>query len=108
MTDRQPTVAPFESCAGCYKGDTTTAFALQGSAEWIMVGLSKKIPALSVEEAQASVLRYCEEALNCDPGNVPTGTIVLTFRACRDCVDEDTELGDVKPGGEIPRYVQRS
>lgn len=83
-----PKVAPFESCVSCLKGDTTTAFAVKGSAEAAIAALHLK-GGLSVEDAEATVLAYAEHELGCDPGKVPGGDEhVFVFRLCRECAEQ--------------------
>ena len=56
-----PKVAPHDSCIACFKGNTTTAVAFEGSAEaHIALLWNVGIPS---DQAQATVLAHCEEDL---------------------------------------------
>jgi hypothetical protein len=75
--------APWESCVCCYRGDTDTAVAFQGEAEFAMAGLIR----LGVPKGEAgpTVQVFCEHELGCDPGMVPAGDFTYVFRLCPDC-----------------------
>jgi hypothetical protein len=36
-----PMMAPWDSCIGCFAGDTKTAFAVEGEAEWHIAALAQ-------------------------------------------------------------------
>ena len=80
-----PTVAPFESCIVCFKGDVDTAVGFQGPAEWILAGLE----ALGVPKDQCyGTLRAFleEDGWEGAPGEVPDGELLHYVRVCRECV----------------------
>jgi hypothetical protein len=81
---RPPRLAPFDACIACYRGDTTTALAFRGEAEWILAGLH--VLGLSEDEAYAALRRALEdEGWEGAPDEVPRGTLVKAFCVCKDC-----------------------
>jgi hypothetical protein len=81
---RNAKAAPFEPCIGCFRGDTDTGLVLQGSAEFIIAGLSTTAD-MSVEEASATAELAFRENYTTDPGMVPGGELSIAVRLCRDC-----------------------
>ena len=93
--------APYESCVSCLR-DTTTGFALVGEAEWIM-GALHELTGTAIEDAEDTLLVYCEHDLGCDPGMVPDGEMTVTFRFCEACAQEaGVPVGDLS--GSVPGY----
>lgn len=101
-----PTVAPFESCVACFKGDTRTSFVLEGSAEWCIVGLMK-LASLDEQTARALVHDYAENVHGCDPGMLPVGRIEFEVRLCRECASRSGATVLDMDLGRIARYVER-
>jgi hypothetical protein len=77
-----PTVAPFESCIACFRGDTPTFFWVDGDAEFHVAALLR-LAGLPPDQAEVTILAYCERELGCEPGLVPGGR--FQFRLCREC-----------------------
>jgi hypothetical protein len=69
-----PSVAPWESCIRCFKGDTGTGFWVEGEAEWCMAGLMV-FADLPERDATAVIEHYAQTELGCAPGMVPAGRI---------------------------------
>jgi hypothetical protein len=95
--------APFESCIGCSKGDTTTIVQLRGQAEWLIAGLVH-LAGISKAEAEAIVLIWAEER-GYAPGTIPPGWRDYAFRLCRDCA-HGTGAVVGKAGEAGPVYTQ--
>ena len=83
MAEPEPSVAPFESCVACFKGDTTSAVFLEGEAEFAMAALERA--GLSTELASATVLTMAEQDLGCASGMVPAGEHMWAVRLCSSC-----------------------
>jgi hypothetical protein len=98
-----PAVAPYRSCIVCFKGDTLTALALQGSAEWCIAGLMRV--GLDRESAEATFRSWAEDVLGCDPGMVPVGRVTMGVRLCRECAKRTgTNVGESAAG--MPVYAE--
>ena len=88
--------APYESCFGCFKGDTVTALGFHGEAEWIMALLGR----LGVPEAEVNAFIHmiAVEDYGCQQGFVPDRDMMVTFRMCAECA--------VKAGMEVRRLPE--
>lgn len=97
-------VAPFESCIVCFKGDTATAMAVEGEAEWILAALV----ALGIDEATAEAVfrgHLEREGWTGGPDEVPGGRVQLAFRLCSVCAEKvNFRVGPVS--GDVPRLRQ--
>lgn len=99
-------VAPYESCVGCFKGDTTTTVVVEGEAEYhiaVMHGLT----GMTIEQAAATLA----VAKGSPRGMVPTGRFTGGFRLCRACAGEHADkilvdVSAVDSGEPVPGYVQ--
>jgi hypothetical protein len=78
------TFAPFDSCIACHKGDTTTALALEGEAQFVMAGIHY-LTGVPLDQAKAFVDLYVHEEFGCDLGMVPREDIRVGVRLCRSC-----------------------
>lgn len=100
--DRNPNVAPFESCVVCYRGDTTTTYAVRGEAEFLVASLTRA--GLPEDEATGLVELVAHDHYGCDPGKVPVGDMEILVRLCPDCAA--TSGFKVGPVGHTPLYDQ--
>jgi hypothetical protein len=101
----QPLVARYESCIACFRGDTSTAFAVVGEAEWAIAGLHA-LAGIPLDQAEATILVFAQQELGCDPGMVPAGVSTFTIRLCRDCARKTgVEVGSLD-AGTIPGVRQ--
>jgi len=81
-----PKLAPFESCVACFRGDTTTGFAISGE------------PGFIVDTMRASTGVVVNRA------SVPSGQQHITIRLCRKCARlRGTRIGHLN-GDSLPRY----
>ena len=96
-----PNVAPYESCIVCFKGDTTTAVAFRGPAEWLIAGLWRL--GVPKEQAEATILQLAHDEYECDYGQVPPGEMQNVVLVCEDCASK-AELTAAPIGGEITQY----
>lgn len=98
-------VAPFEGCVCCYRGDTATGVVVVGEAKFITASLHR-LTGLQLEEA----VRLFELATGCDRGKVPDGRLAVGFRLCRQCAKWTSanivELAAFANGDEVFAYVQ--
>lgn len=102
MMAEAPVVPPFESCIHCYRGDTSTGFALRGEAEWIVAGL-RETAGLTHDQAEEAFFHWAEHGLGCEPGAVPDGEVMQLVRLCTDCAGElGTNVGEFADG--LPIY----
>lgn len=94
---RRMKVTPYQSCIGCYRGDTTTVFLIEGEAEFIIAGIHKAA-GLSLDEASATFQVIAGQEMGCDPGMVPVGRMTVGVRLCRECAAKTgttvSEIGD--------------
>jgi hypothetical protein len=60
-----PSVAPFESCVSCFRGDTRTIVFIEGEAEWHIAGLSR-LAGIPLDQADATFMHLAEHVLGCD------------------------------------------
>jgi hypothetical protein len=84
------TIAPFESCMSCYKGDTVTAVAFYGSREYVVAAL---MVGVGVEEPVA--IQLVSDHYNGLP---------FVVRLCCECA-ERTGL-TVGPDNAIPMFEE--
>jgi hypothetical protein len=104
-SDMTPKVAPYDACVGCYRGDTTTAVAAKGEAEFIVAAIHRAA-GIPIEEAQDTFLVIAEQEMGCEPGTVPKGTVTTAIRLCPDCASKTgTKIGSLH-SGELPLYSQ--
>src|SRR5205823_6520910 len=94
--------APYHSCIGCYRGDTTTKLMFVGQPEFVAAGLTK----IGIEEpvAVALVQSCAHDEYGCQRGMVPDGDMEIAVRLCRDC--PHTAGLEVRDGDEIMAYRQ--
>jgi hypothetical protein len=98
-----PTVAPYNSCVACFKGDTTTTYGTRGEAEFHIAALHA-MAGLPMEQANATFTVMAERELGCDPGKVPGGTFDIFVRLCRDCARRTgVRVGKLD---EVPLYLE--
>jgi len=93
-------VAPFESCAGCLKGNVDTALILEDEAEWIIAGLHN-VTGVTVEEAEGMFeLATAEAAAGLLSTVKPNreGMLVCPVRLCRECAAKAGMAVEVLPG----------
>jgi hypothetical protein len=88
-------IAPFESCAGCLKGDVDTALILEGEAEWIVAGLHHASGA-TVEEAESMFELAEADGLTVKPNR--GGGMAYPVRLCRECAAKAKMPVEVLPG----------
>src|SRR5262249_17901958 len=104
---RNAKIAPYKSCIGCYKGDTTTAVVSLGTSEWHIAAL-KHLTDMPLDEASRTFAQLAAE-LGCPPGNVPGGRFALTTRLCRACAEKtDTHVFEeraIKAGEPVGVYA---
>ena len=102
-------VAPYESCIACLRGDTTTIVSVQGEAEFV-IAVMHHLAGLSLEDAQRTFLVIAAREYGCDPGSVPGGRITTGFRLCRDCAAKTgahvVEVRDATSATGAPGSVQ--
>jgi hypothetical protein len=101
-----PAVPPHQSCVACFKGDTTTGFAVEGEAEWCIASLMK-VAGLDQETATATFQVFAEQDLGCDPGMVPVGRVEMGVRLCRECAwRTGAHVAVAEPGQLVTVYTQ--
>jgi hypothetical protein len=97
-------VAPFNSCIACFRGDTTTGYGTRGEAEFHIVALHR-MAGLPLEEASGTFAVIAKRELGCDPGKVPGGTFDIFVRLCPDCARRTgTRVGKLDA---MPLYFER-
>jgi hypothetical protein len=94
--------APYQSCFGCFKGDTTTGLILEGEAEWIIAALG--VIGVPEKEVHDFVYGIAEERYGCDPGHVPVADMEIAFRMCADCAGKAHI--EVRTLPEVAKYQQ--
>ena len=100
------TVASYEPCVACGRGDTSTGFAVQGDAEFVIVVVAVQAR-FSLDEATEALAVIAEREMGCDPGMVPIGELEVLVRLCRECAEQtDTTIGQLEGDGEAPLYRQ--
>ena len=100
------TVAAYESCVLCGRGDTTTGFGVQGEAEFV-IGVVSVQARISLDQATGVLAVIAERDMDCDPGTVPIGQLEVLVRICRECAQRaDTDVGQLERDGESPLYRQ--
>jgi len=97
--------APGQSCVVCDRGDTDTAIAFHGEAEFAIAALHAKL-GLSLDEAMATVRVFSEHELGCEPGMVRRGEFTYLFPVCQECADKaGLPVGQVG-SGHVPGIRQ--
>lgn len=79
MMKTTPTVAPWQSCIRCYRGDTTTGFIVEGEPEWIIAAMHE-LAGLPTEDAARVVTADTGIA-----GMVLDGRMTRVVTLCSDC-----------------------
>jgi hypothetical protein len=97
--ERLPSVAPFDSCIACFKGDVKPAITFEGSFELVVAGLL--VLGLPNDQAEAVVFHGLKrQGINADENGVPDGDLRMTFVCCSDCAAPTFPVGPVD--GLIP------
>jgi hypothetical protein len=71
--------APYQSCICCFKGDVTTALAVNGEAEFHIAFLNVNLgvgPEVAADMVQV------------EPGLVPDGMFPVSYRICSECAEQ--------------------
>ena len=99
-------VASYEPCVVCGRGDTTTGFAVQGEADFV-IGVVSVQARISLDQATGVLAVIAEREMGCDPGMVPIGQLDVLVRVCSECAQRtDTNIGQLERDGEAPIYRQ--
>lgn len=92
------TVAPFEPCVRCGRGDVTTGFALEGKPEWIVdiiseLGISKQRARELVAEDDPYGKMHAMVSIDTRSGDT---ALAIPLRLCRECAGKfDIQIGNV-------------
>jgi hypothetical protein len=103
-----PPVAPYQSCVSCFKGDVTTIFAVDGSAEWLIAALGRAAE-IPQDQATQMVLDLAHDSYGSPEGSVPEARMQMFVTLCRDCARRTgttvVDRLDLETGA-VPGYSQ--
>lgn len=97
-------MAPYQSCIGCFKGDTATLIGLRGRADWVIAAI-QQIIGMSRDEACATFMA-CAKEEGCGPAEIPAGEILCIIRMCRKCAEVNGVQVYEERSGKIGGYAQ--
>lgn len=109
MAPKLPLISPFEGCAGCLKGDTTTGVVLEGDPEFCIGWLTLSLGPIWAEVGLSSEgvsLESCERAADAFASEVESPGGVHPICLCRECGERaGIEVGPINEA-QRPTYCQ--